>query len=694
MGRSLPLLITLWLALGLTGCLPKIAPVALQVAEPVLLAHVHDQEDVAAVRSLPAELLAEVEGRLERRNLEPRSVNHEQSSAAFERRRATGQRLDWLRSQAAAGELVVLIETRASPGSQMAGRWRWTVSARLSVFRSGKSELLDAQLEVPVFLQFGHEDESDALLEAQATLLRRLERLVDTALSAPAGAESLGQPGGVEEGAASPGLIYFVMVDRFANGETSNDGTIDRSDPSAFHGGDLRGLIDRLDHLEDLGVGTVWLSPVFAMRTEPLGGHGAFHGYWLEDPFLVEPRFGTEEDLRELAAALEARGMGLYLDMVTNHVAYDSARVTSSPDWFHGLGDVVDWSDPEQALDHDVHGLPDLDQAHPEVREWLFDAGRHWVGELPVTGFRLDAVRHVPLGFWADYNREMRAVGGEDFELLGEMFDGDPAVIESTWRAGAFSSMFDFPLHYALVDVFCKGAPAGRLASVLWADRLYQDPGRLVTFVDNHDLPRAMSACGEDAERVAGMLRFLFAVRGTPAITWGTEAGLRGEGEPENRADMAWEGDFPLADVLRGAPSLRPETAGGRVVALDDEGFHYLRADGDLVVVRDGRTELQSGAGQPLELAEGVVRVAASGSPAGAGDRLVLVGAGPELGSWSPERGIELPIEGMSFPAGAVLDFKLVVLRGDGEVLWEPRTNRYALIEAGMSLELELTWSS
>jgi hypothetical protein len=189
------------------------------------------------------------------------------------------------------------------------------------------------------------------------------------------------------------------------------------------------------------------------------------------------------------------------------------------------------------------------------------------------------------------------------------------------------------------------------------------------------------------------MLRFLFAVRGIPAVTWGTEVGLAGAGEPENRASMPWEAQAPLADVLRDSGRLRPAVPGGRIVQLSEEGFDYLRADGSLLRVEGGRVAVLPGSdATDADSLDGALRVVASGSPAGVGDTLVLVGAGPELGAWDASAGLPLPIEGLVLPAGAVLDFKLVVLRPDGAVVWEDRGNRYLLIEAGMSKEIQLEW--
>jgi hypothetical protein len=692
--QTLPVLV---MSLFLSACFPKAASLSLAQPESILVALVHDQEDEASVVSFPSPLAAELEARLTQRGLLPRFAESQVQADAFERRRATGQRLDWLRGQAQNTERVLLIETRSSYVSQMAGRWRWVVSAQLSIVRGGTLEVLDARIDVPVFLQFGNESGEDALSRSGPILMQRLERLLDTALST-----AIEEPLGMREQLSPPasesenGLIYFAMVDRFSNGEPENDRAVDMSDPTSFHGGDLRGLINRLDYLEALGVKTLWLSPVFAMRTDHFGEYGAFHGYWLEDPYRVEPRFGTEADLVELAQGLKQRGMSLYLDMVNNHVAYDSPRVESHPEWFHGLGDIVDWGEQTQVEAHDVHGLPDLDQSRSEVRDWLIGAGQYWIDAVAPAGFRLDAVRHVPAGFWANYNAAMQRASASDFVLAGELFEGDPAAVASVWREGQFTGMFDFPLYYALVDVFCGDAAPGRLASVLWSDRFYDSPNDLITFIDNHDLPRAVSACGGDIAAVAEMIRFMFAVRGTPALTWGTESALAGGQEPENRADMPWGADTPLRSVILEADLWRPASAGGRVVALDDEGFSYLRSDGQLLRLQGGKLALgESDSGCcGGEEESGAMSARAGGSPKTAGDRLLLVGGGPELGSWNPEDGIELPLEEVDFPAGAVLEFKLVVLKASGEAVWEDRANRYALVSSGERISLDLDWGA
>lgn len=379
-------------------------------------------------------------------------------------------------------------------------------------------------------------------------------------------------------------VVYFAMVDRFADGDPRTPGAVDRADPAAFHGGDLQGIVKNLDYLQHLGVRTLWISPVFPMRDEKLNGHGAFHGYWTRGLSGVEPRFGTERDLRRLRRELSEREMRLVLDVVWNHVGYDAPLVRARPGWFHGEGDVQDWADPRERVRGDVHGLPDLRQEDEQVYRWLYDQTRTLVEEFRPDGLRIDAVRHMPLTFQARMGEELRRDVDERLWLLGEAFEGDPAKLAKIAQGGGFSAVFDFPLHYAMVDVFCEDRAPGRLAATLSQDRAYgallqQSPNALVTFLDNHDTARVLSACGGEEARVRQALFFQFTARGTPSLTWGTEVGLAGAGEPENRADMRFEPEAGLTGLVRWLIQLRRQHP-----ALTEGVTLHLALDNELYV--------------------------------------------------------------------------------------------------------------
>ncbi len=550
--------------------------------------------------------------------------------------------------------------------------------------------------------------------------------------------------------------IYFVLVDRFANGDPSNDGEVDPADPQAWHGGDIRGVIQNLDEIQELGVKTVWLSPVWDCRDEKFFEWGAFHGYWVEDYTKIDPRFGTEAELRELSDALHTRGMRLVLDVVFNHVAMDSTLIEEKPHWFHPVCDIEDWEDPVQLTDCRVHGLPDLDQANAELYQHLLATSLYWIEAVRPDGFRIDAIRHMRPEFLQRLTTHIHARTGPGFQLLGEDFQGDALGLARSFRATAATSMFDFPLHYAMLDVYAHGRPVGRLAATLSADREYDDPSALVPFVDNHDRPRLASAC-PDRDCVRQALTFLLTARGAPSITYGTESGLEGREEPANRADMAFEPRHPYRlliqrwlELRRDHPSLHSGIA--RVLALEgellvvgrihpDEAALIAVNRGDLparwsvpealfddasmadastglpwkipeLTLPPGSTEVylltpdeqggyaaQVGGGAGSAIVERTIRVvvpAAAETPEGS---LRLVGNGPRLGNWDPARALDLApgadgsaVE-LSAPVGDVLELKLVVVGEDGTAAWQAGENRYLLVTAGDApVELTLPW--
>ncbi len=782
----------LFLLVASTGCLQRSTP-PVQAPNGTVVAVAYVRDDVqkrGVVADVPAGLKQRVAEALSKRNLQVQEVPYEQYAAEFARVSESQRRFSVLMAQAPQAPLYLLVETRVSYFSQVGGRFSWEVYVRTTGGRAGSElEPTSVNRDYGAALQFDHQRQDDAQLEVSRQIASQAAGLFDSFLASPLsttpttsthggptfapglGAPAQGgmAPAGDTGGGASPAtdggtsswvppdgdVIYFVMVDRFANGDPGNDGKVDLKDAQAFHGGDLQGVIDRLDGLRQLGVRTVWLSPVFQMRTEKFYGYGAFHGYWVEDFGKVEPRFGDEALLKRLADELRRRDMRLVLDVVLNHVGPETRLVREKPQWFHGLGPIDNWDDPRELVMKDVHGLPDLAVEKEEVYAHLLEHSRRWVDAIRPAGYRLDAVKHLPMDFWARYNDDVRAHAGRDFLMLGEMLDGDPVLLSRTQEEGRFGTMFDFPLGFALVDVFCRGRSPSHLGAVLFNDRLYPAPGSLVTLVDNHDLPRVMSECGGDAERVKRALAVQLTARGVPSLTYGTEEGLAGKKEPENRGDMRFTPDHPLRvwitrllELRRGSEALqRGETV---VLAAREDLFAYARVTPDeAVVIAVNRGKAPVDVDLPLGLGEaslsemltgfefpgatgpGVLRsiISHPGQVSllrlkpreaggfgelvkqahtrwrGQGERRTvelavdkpvrLVGSGPELGGWKPERSPRAGPGGfkLSLPVGGVFEYKLVRESTPGKFDWEGGDNRLLFIPEGSEpLRLKLAW--
>ncbi len=709
------------LALVWSGCLKSQPTQRLQQETSIAVAIVHDKGSELA--SVPAALETRIRDVLGKRNLVIHPISQPSFESIFLRKRASRDRFESLSALADDAQLTLLVETRAQYYSQLNGRYRWTVFVKLSMAKAGETTPGDtASFTIPVLLTFDHQREKEALANAADTIASKLGKEIDDFVA------------GLELAAATApkrarlttyevGPMYFVMIDRFYNGRTDNDGEVDISDPQAFHGGDIAGLIAKLDHIAAMGFQTIWLSPIFSMRTEKIGEHGAFHGYWTEDLRTLERRFGTTEELLELRRALEERGMNLVLDMVLNHVGYDTKLVAEKPSWFHHNGDIKKWDDPVQMTTFDVHGLPDLAQENDAVYEFLLSASAHWIEVLQPAGFRLDAVKHVGTGFWQRYTAALRDRAGEGFATIGELYNGDPKVIAEGFAEDGFSHLFDFPLYFSMKDTFCKGQHLGRLAATLSLDVLYADANRLMTFADNHDVPRVWSACGGDDRRVRALLTFLLTARGIPTLNYGTELGLAGAREPENRQDMDFAADArfaPLISALLEARKTHAVLRAGkpRPLHLSSEHFLYLREGAKetaLIAINLGQetwtpeTFAKGVAG--LNVLDGTRSKEFSVAPLSVGVRIYpntdlsldggaderreialrvqsdeevrLVGAGPTFGDWEPSRGIKgtrgsdgFTTFRVALGANEIGVFKIVRQVG-ATTQWENGGNRY-----------------
>ena len=502
----------------------------------------------------------------------------------------------------------------------------------------------------------------------------------------------------------APAAIYMVMVDRFANGDERNDADADPGVPTAFHGGDLQGIIDHLDSIQAMGFTQLWMSPIAQMRTEPISGHGAFHGYWVEDGARLEPRFGSPDVLEDLRLALKARRMVPVLDLVTNHVAPDAPLTRSHPEWFHGLGDVVDWADPTQRIQHDVHGLPDLAQERPEVTSHLISQARAWgAGADPI---RLDAVRHLPPSFVRAY-REALSGPEEPAIVYGEIFEGNTVRLARAASEYGLDHTFDFPLHYALVDVFCRGADARVIAAVLSGDSAYAPGSVHLSFLDNHDLPRIRTACGGDEQQVAAAMELMLALRGIPVITYGTESGLVGQTETEARSDMDFERVAPVGRVIQeGLARRRSQPAIARAptvtASASQDSMVLLRPGGESPLrmrwSRAGGVSWSEGADHRLPESMAVLPLRLPDVVLEPGQTLWLSGSSEALGGWDPDHATGPLVPGavlkLKQPWGTVIATKLLIKAADGAVSWASGDNSYQVtgLEDGQPQTEPLVW--
>lgn len=470
------------------------------------------------------------------------------------------------------------------------------------------------------------------------------------------------------QGFSAEDLIYEIMPDRFADGDAGNDdparsrGLFDRAKKRYYHGGDLKGIIDRLPYLKDLGVTALWLTPVYDNndrlneKERPEGeAITDYHGYGAVDFYAVDEHLGDLATLRDLVDAAHRRGIKVIQDQVANHTGPYHPWVADppTPTWFHGTAErhldetwqtwtIADPHAPPELRASTLDGwfvniLPDLNQQDPEVARYLIQNALWWVGTTGFDGIRQDTLPYVPRTFWREWSAALHREYPR-LRIVGEMWDGDPGLV-SFFQGGAprfdgvdsgIDTLFDFPLFYPVRRAFAEGKPLKEVATMLAHDQLYRDAAGLVTFAGNHDTPRFMNESNATADGLKLAFTFLLTARGLPMIYAGDEIGMPGGGDPDNRRDFpgGWAEDprnaFSPAgrtpeeqavfDRVRTLAHLRAELPAlrrGRHVSLaaGDQTYAFARvgAGAPVVVAMNNGTapaELDLPAG-PAGLAEG-----------------------------------------------------------------------------------------
>jgi glycosidase len=384
-------------------------------------------------------------------------------------------------------------------------------------------------------------------------------------------------------------VIYLAMPDRFANGDFSNDdpaispGMFDRTKPRHYHGGDLAGVVQQLPYLERLGVTALWLTPWYdnVNHLNQLEKYTAdnqrskdgipstdYHGYGAVDFYGVEEHFGDLASLRGLVKAAQRRGLKIIQDQVANHTGPYHRWATNSPTptWYNGTVEdhlenawqtwtIAEANPPADKFKATLDGwfiniLPDLNQNDPETGAYLIQNSLWWINQTGLDAVRQDTLPYVPRAHWSRWATALKREHPR-LTILGEMWDGNPKLV-SFFQAGrkAFDgvdtgvdTLFDFPLCYAIRDVFAKRQPMGRLSETLSADTNYVNPRVLVTFLGLHDMPRFLSEKDADVTGLNLAYTFLLTTRGTPLIYYGDEVAMSGGGDPDNRRDFP--GGFP-----------------------------------------------------------------------------------------------------------------------------------------------------
>jgi len=341
-------------------------------------------------------------------------------------------------------------------------------------------------------------------------------------------------------------VMYFILIDRFVDGDSTNNTGHDPESYQAYNGhnpealkyyqgGDLVGITQSLERLKNMGLSMIWLSPFLDNSNTDYVGWWPYHGYHPIDFYEIDEHFGTLKDLKTLVSTAHALGMKIIFDMPFNQTAADHPWVNqaSKVDWYHMDEDgdpfeITDWQDQVQIEIGELHGLPDLAQENPEVSKYLWEVSKYWIEETGCDGFRLDAVKHVPLSFWKGYTEQIREFAGSDFLLFGEVFWGEAEKI-LPYESVGFDYLFDIPGYYAIRNTFNKGASIKGFSKFYETNSTLLGKTKFATLIDNHDVARFNVGLLEDAwDKQLLALGWLMTSPGLPVIYSGTEIGMTG----------------------------------------------------------------------------------------------------------------------------------------------------------------------
>lgn len=377
------------------------------------------------------------------------------------------------------------------------------------------------------------------------------------------------------QGVTSEDLIYLIMPDRFANGNKVNDqvkGMLDmsmnRDSMYLRHGGDLEGVISKLDYLQDLGVTSVWMTPVLT-NDMPLA---SYHGYANTETYHVDPRFGSNDTYVQLGEQLHKRRMKLIFDVVPNHIGSYHWTVKDKPmaDWLNEWPEYTQTSYKDQtvfdpyasAADKKkmvkgwfVPTMPDMNQQNPYVQNYLTQSHIWWIETAAIDGFRIDTYPYNDLDFMGKWTDRIQKEY-PNFTFFGETWVhgvANQAYFLGGKRVGQavdskLMGVTDFQLNYAIGDALNQKsewtAGANKLYTTLASDYQYPQPQQNVIFLDNHDKDRFFSVVGENVQKYKSAMAWLLTTRGIPQLYYGAEILMKNFSNPDGLLREDFQGGF------------------------------------------------------------------------------------------------------------------------------------------------------
>jgi alpha-amylase len=377
----------------------------------------------------------------------------------------------------------------------------------------------------------------------------------------PAASADMGGDGKIDE----TDSCYFVVTDRFSNGDPGNDnqgcGEFNPDDPNFYHGGDWKGIKDKLGYIAGMGFTCIWVTPVVEnwngayIPTGKSTKYTAYHGYHAFDFLNPNRHFGTWNELKELVSAAHDHNIDVIIDQVYNHmspieVINDFTYPSFSYDDFHHCKINCN------AENRDLYNLADLNTGKAFVRDRLATQHAGYYNFVNADGMRLDTVRNIAPNEWGEIISLMHSkiVGADRTFTLGEAFDIDGmdesiagTIGQYTKPPANLTAVVNFLLYRTILDF--QDVDAAKLGAVRYwqfTQNKFTDPFSLGNFIDNHDVPRFLCDHANSHEKLKQALNVVFTWPGFPIVYYGTEQGANGCHDPANREDMWTLGTVPF----------------------------------------------------------------------------------------------------------------------------------------------------
>jgi glycosidase len=380
------------------------------------------------------------------------------------------------------------------------------------------------------------------------------------------------------QGFTTADVLYLITPDRFANGDTLNDNlegaAVNRERPNSRHGGDIRGIVNNFDYLQDLGITALWLNPV------QKNGPNTYHGYAITDFYEVDPRYGTNDEYVEMIDKAHARGMKVVMDMIVNHCGSGHWWMEDLPatDWInfnnkfvqtnHNKWSVLDIHAPESEKKNFVdgwfvRGMPDLNQRNKHLAAYLIQNSIWWIEHTRIDGIRQDTHPYADFPFMSTWCKRVMEEY-PDFNIVGEAWYPNGPAFTAWWQRNSrvnssnsyLKTVMDFNLTFICQKAFAdENVPSDgnskglfRIYESLAQDFLYPDVNNILVFLDNHDLGRFSLQEDTDLRKYKQGIAFLLTTRGIPQIYYATEIAMTGtkeSGDGNIRKDFpgGWGGD-------------------------------------------------------------------------------------------------------------------------------------------------------